>query len=50
MIVLLLVGGAVSLAGPVGFVGLMVPHVGAISRRTGPSAGDSRLRAVRGAR
>jgi iron complex transport system permease protein len=26
-IVLLLVGGAVSLAGPVGFIGLMVPHV-----------------------
>ena len=26
-IVLLLVGGAVSLAGPVGFIGLMVPHI-----------------------
>jgi iron complex transport system permease protein len=27
LIVLLLVGGAVALAGPVGFIGLMVPHV-----------------------
>ena len=46
VIVLLLAGGAVSLAGPVGFVGLMVPHmvrylVGMDHRR-----GDSRLRVV----
>jgi iron complex transport system permease protein len=33
LIVVLLAGGAVSLAGPIGFVGLVVPHVGPISGR-----------------
>jgi len=46
--VVMLAGGAVAVAGPVGFVGLVIPHVGALLRWRGLPVGASLLCPRRG--